>query len=148
MSSGPPSNEGSGGGDGDEGLGDCRELLIVAHEAPVLHDPGEGPFHHPPARDHGKARLTRGALDHLQVNMGPLLSPTHEPTGIPPVCIGKLDERKASPRALQHPFGSVPILDVGRMDLNREQASVGIGQDVALAPVDLLACVVALRSPF
>src|SRR3954469_10680552 len=73
MSSGPPSNEGSGGGDGDEGLGDCRELLIVAHEAPVLHDPGEGPFHHPPARDHGKARLTRGALDHLQVNMGPLL---------------------------------------------------------------------------
>ena len=148
MSSGLPSNEGSGGGDGDEGLGDCRELLVVAHEAPVLHDPGEGPFHHPPTRDHGKARLTRGALDHFQGNRGPLLGPTHEPTGIAPVCIGKLHERKASPRALQNPFGAVPILDVGPMDLNREQASVGVGQDVALAPFDPLARVIALRSPF
>lgn len=148
MSSGPPPNEGSGGGDGDEGLGDRRELLIVAHEAPVLHDPGEGPFHHPSARDHGEARLTRGALDYLQVNMGPLLGPPHQPTRIAPVCIGKFNEGKASPRALQDPFGSVPIRDPGPMDLNREQASIGIGQDVALAPFDPLARVVALRSPF
>ena len=148
MSSGPPSNEGSGGGDGDEGLGDWRELFVIAHEAPVLHDPGKGSFHHPPATDYGKARLTRGALDYFRGDMGPLLGPTHEPTGIAPICIGKLHEGKASPRALQNPFGGVPILYVGPMDLNREQASVGVGQDVALAPFDPLARVIALRSPF
>jgi hypothetical protein len=34
------------------------------------------------------------------------------------------------------------------MDRTREQASLGVGQDVALAPVDPLARVAALRSPF
>ena len=148
MSSGRPPHEGSGSGDGDEGLGDWGELLVIAHKAPVFHDPGEGPFHPPPTRDHGEARLTRGALDHLQGNMGPCLGPAHGSTGIAPVRTGKRHEGKASPRALQHPFGSVAILDVGTRDLNREQASVGVGQDVALAPVDLLARVVALRAPF
>ena len=33
------------------------------------------------------------------------------------------------------------------MDLDRAQASIGVGQDVALAPVDPLARIIALRSP-
>jgi hypothetical protein len=37
---------------------------------------------------------------------------------------------------------------VGGMDLYREQPSIGVGQDVALAASDLLACIVTLRSPF
>jgi hypothetical protein len=34
------------------------------------------------------------------------------------------------------------------VNLDREQAAIGVGQDVALAPVDLLGPVVAFESPF
>jgi hypothetical protein len=34
------------------------------------------------------------------------------------------------------------------MDTNREAPAVGIGQDVALAPGDLLARIIALVAPF
>ena len=148
MRSRPSPDEGGGSGNGDEGLGDCRELFIIAHEAAVLHDPGKGPFHHPPAADHDKPRLTGLALDHLQEDMGPLPGPAHQPTRIAAVPVSEFDERKASPRTLQDALGSVPILDVGPVNLNREQPSVRIGQDVALAAFDLLTRIIALRSPF
>jgi hypothetical protein len=38
-------------------------------------------------------------------------------------------------------------LDVGGMDLDREQAAVGVGQDVALAPMDLLSVRGAYAAP-
>jgi hypothetical protein len=34
------------------------------------------------------------------------------------------------------------------MHLDGEKPSIRIGQDVALAPSDLLACIIALRTPF
>ena len=37
---------------------------------------------------------------------------------------------------------TVSILDVGTVDLRANQVTVGIGNDVALAPVDLLARVI------
>src|SRR5215213_8131261 len=40
----PSPDQSADGGNGDQGVGHCRELFIVAHQAPVLHDPGEGPF--------------------------------------------------------------------------------------------------------
>jgi hypothetical protein len=80
--------------------------------------------------------------------VGPFLGPAHEPTRIAPVRVNAFDKRKARSRALQNAFGSVPILDVGPMDLDREKPPVRVGQDVTLAPFDLLARVIALRSPF
>jgi hypothetical protein len=77
-----------------------------------------------------------------------VLGPAHEPTRIAAVRVNALDKRKAGSGALQNPFGSVPILNVGPMDLDREKPPIRVGQDVALAPFDLLARVVALRSPF
>jgi len=50
-------------------------------------------------------------------------------------------------RALQDPFAPVAILDIGAMDMHGEQPAVGVGQEVALAGADLLACVVAFRAP-
>ena len=44
--------------------------------------------------------------------------------------------------------GSVAILDVGRMDGNRQQKSQRIDGDMALAPVYLLAGIVAADPPF
>jgi hypothetical protein len=59
-----------------------------------------------------------------------------------------LNEGKARAGALQDALGSVPVLDVGPMHLDREEPPVRVGQDVALAPFDLLARIIALRSPF
>lgn len=143
----PSPDEGSGCCDGDEGLRHCGQLLVVAHKAPVLHDPGEGPFYHPPAPDHGKAHLLSAALDHLQDDVGLVLGPGHEPTGVAAIRVSACDEREESPRALQDAFGSIPVLDVGPMDLDGQQSSIGIGQDVALAAFDLLGRIEALRSP-
>jgi hypothetical protein len=140
-------DEGCGCGDGDEGFGHTRELLIVSDETAVLHDPGEGPLDHPPALDHRKAHLLGAALDHLQDDVGLVLGPGHEPTGVAAVDVRELNEREESPRALQDAFGSISILDVGPMHLDGEQSSIGVGQDVALAALDLLGRIEALRSP-
>ena len=144
LGSRPSPDEGGGSGNGDEGFGDGRELLVVAHEAAVLHDPGEGPFDHPPAPDHGKAHLFGAALHDLQDDVGPALGPAHEPTRIAAVHVSAFNEREASPRALQDAFGSIAVLDVGPVHLNREEPPVRVGQDVALAPFDLLARIIAL----
>ena len=144
MGSWPAPDEGCGCGDGDEGLGHGRELLVVSDKAAVLHDQGEGPLDHPPAPDHGKARLCGAARHHLQDDVGLVLGPTHEPTCITPVPVSVLNKRKESPRALQDPLGSIPVLDVGPMHLDSEQPPVRVGQDVALAALDLLARIEAL----
>ena len=80
--------------------------------------------------------------------MGPFLGPAYEPTRIAAVRVNVFDKGKARSGALQNAFGSVPVLDVGPVDLDGEKPPVRIGQDVALAPFDLLARVIALRSPF
>jgi len=80
--------------------------------------------------------------------VGLVLGPTHETTRIAAVRIRALDKWKANPRARQDAFGSITGLDVGPMHLDGEQPSVGIGQNVALTTLNLLANIIALRSPF
>jgi hypothetical protein len=80
--------------------------------------------------------------------VGLALGPAHEAARIAAVHIGALDEREARPRTLQDPHGSIPVLDGTAVDLNREKAAIGVGQDVALASPDLLAGIIVLRCPF
>ena len=70
------------------------------------------------------------------------------------------DEGKPGAGSLQHALGAVAILNVGGVNLDRQQAPIGVGQGEAsnatgpsempnaLAPVDLLSGVIALESPF
>ena len=76
--------------------------------------------------------------------MGLPFRPAHQPPCIASVHVSARDEREASPRALQDAFGSISVLDVGPVHLNREQPPVRVGQDVALTPFDLLARIIAL----
>jgi hypothetical protein len=49
----------------------------------------------------------------------------------------------------QEASGDVAIkLNISGMDANREEPAIGISQDVALAPGDLLARIIALFAPF
>ena len=43
---------------------------------------------------------------------------------------------------------AITVLDVGGVDANGEEPAVRVGQDVALAPGDLLARVIAFVAPF
>ena len=45
-------------------------------------------------------------------------------------------------------LAAIAVLDVSGMDANSEEPTIGVGQDVALAPGDLLAGVIALVAPF
>jgi len=148
MRSCPAPDEGGARGDGDERLGDGGELLIIAGEATVLDDPGEGALDHPAAAQHLKALGGRAALDDLDDDVGFVLCPPHQPTGVAAVGEGECDEGISGAGRLQHQFAAVAILDVGGVNLHSEETTVGIGQDMALAAFDLLARVVAFRAPF
>jgi hypothetical protein len=88
------------------------------------------------------------ALHNLQDDVGFVPGPAYKATCIATIHVCAFNKGEASPRALQNCFGAIPVLDVGPMHLDREEPSIGVGQDVALATSDLFACVIALRSPF
>ena len=77
-----------------------------------------------------------------------LPGPVDQAPGIAAIGEGVLYERISGPGAFQHALGPIAILDVGAVDVDGEQPTIGVGQDVALAPPDLLACVVAPVAPF
>ncbi len=136
------------GDDDDEGLGDGGQLLVITHEAAVLDDPGEGPLDDPASRQDLKPLRGGVSAYDLQGDVRLLPGPVDQAPGIATICKGVLYEGVSGPGALQHPFGPVAILDVGAMDMDGEPSPVGVGQDVALATPDLLACIVAPGAPF
>ena len=80
--------------------------------------------------------------------MGLVLRPGDQPSGVAAVGKEALDEGKAPPGSLQDALRPVAVLDVGAVDLDREQSAIGIRQDMTLAPVDALSGVVTFGSPF
>ena len=139
---------GGGGGDADEGFGDVDALLEVTQEAAVLDEPTEGALDRPPPWQWLKARQGAGPFDDGQHEVGLLLGPLDKLAGISAIGEHGLDEAPKATGAAQKRLCAVAILDAAGMDLNFEQAAVGIGQDVPLAPRDLLTRVVAAGAPF
>ncbi len=80
--------------------------------------------------------------------MGLGLRPGDEAAGISAISVDVLDEGEAGARATQDALCAIAILDIGGVDLDCKQAAVGVGQDVPLAAMDLLAGVEPLESPF
>ena len=80
--------------------------------------------------------------------MGLALRPGDQLAGIAAVCEDALDEGETPPGSLQDALRPVAILNVGAVDLDREQPAVGVGQNVPLAAVDALSGVIAFGSPF
>ena len=76
------------------------------------------------------------------------------PVSFLPASIGEdhLDERESAAGLAQQPHRAVAVLDVGRVHRDADHQAERIDHDMALAPGELLAGVVALRvdrrSPF
>lgn len=77
-----------------------------------------------------------------------VLRPIDQSPGIAAIGEDVLYEGEPCARAFQHALCAVAVLNVGGMDLDCEQTAVGIGQDMALASIDLLSGVVTFESPF
>lgn len=144
LGSWPASDERDGSGDSDKGFSDGGELLVVADEPAVLDNPSEGSLHHPAAAQHLETLYGGRAFDDLDDDMSLLPGPVHEPTGVTPIGKGAFDERVSCAGRLEHHLGAIAILDVGGVDPDCKEASIGVGQDMALATLNLLACVVTL----
>ena len=80
--------------------------------------------------------------------MGLVLRPCDQLSGVAAVGEDALDEGEAPPGPFQDALRPVAVLNVGAVDLDREQPAVGVGQDVPLAAVDAFSGVVALGAPF
>jgi hypothetical protein len=54
--------------------------------------------------------------------------------------------REAFPHGLEDIDGTVAVLDVGGVDEDEDEKAAGVGQDMTLAALDLLARIIAART--
>ena len=119
--------------------------FVVAHQAPVSADPAERAFDDPALGQNDEAVQVR-ALDDLQrPRPGAPDQGAHLRSGVATVADDALDEGKAPPGLAQQRLRPIPILNVGGMDVDVQQQAKRVDEDVALAPEDLLARVIAGR---
>lgn len=123
-------------------------MFVIPNEAAALHDPSEGALHNPAPANDDEAFHPWHASDDLEGDVGFVLRPADELPGIPAVGEDILDEGEPAPGSLQHALRSLAVLDVGAVDLDREQAAVGVRQDMSLAPMDAFSSVIAFGTPF
>ena len=128
--------------DMDHRLGDINALYIIAHEAPPLNEPSEGSLDHPASRQYLEALFPLDTPDNfddelqecgLVLGGGVLVGPpSREGFLAPPPPLANGDWGRPRPP---------PVGDIGRGQINHQQAPVGVHRHVSLAPYGLLAAV-------
>ena len=68
--------------------------------------------------------------------------------GVTPVCPEELQRRKAGDQPRENMFGSITILDPGRMNHYKEKQAQNVDDDVALATQGALAPIITADPPF
>ena len=114
-------------------------MFEVLGEAPVSIEPSQRSLDDPAPGQHDEAFCRIRSLDDLD---GPFADAAQ---GIPELfariaTIGKdmAQPREATDDLGQHQRRAIAILDIGSMDHGMDQIAIGVGQDVALASLDLL----------
>jgi hypothetical protein len=88
------------------------------------------------------------ALDDLQLPAGPLVDLANELAGVAAIAPEPLEARQRPDQWLEHELGTVAILDISGMHLHPVDQSEGIDDNMALAPLHLLASIVTPDPPF
>ena len=139
---GDAAHEEHDGGGVEESARRVDSRLEVLCQAPIAPDPGEETLDDPAARVNGETDLI-GILAHdfdgNQRGRSDLF------TRISAVSEDPLDEREDAARDAQKRSAAIAILDACRMRFEHQATSIRVDQSVALAPVDLLARIVAAR---
>lgn len=95
--------------------------------------PGEGPLHHPPARQDFKGMLIRLFMDHLQRHPVGLFDGVQQPA-VAAINPEFGHRRTAFSQQGHHIPGAIAITDVGGVDDDREEIALRVNGDVAFAP--------------
>ena len=119
--------------------------LEVSDQSPVTADPADRALDDPPLGQHDEAVLVAAADDLERPGAGAGHDGTHPRPLIARIADDPLDEGKQPADLAQHGFGAVAVLHVRWMHDHAEQQAERVGQQVALAPNDLLARVIAGR---
>ncbi len=127
----------------DEGFGDLGFALVIAAQTPGAAQPAEGAFDHPAPWQHGKAAGGVAAADDLQRAPAHPAHPMHQLAGVASVGPQVAQPAIYGKRFGQQLAGAVAILDIGGQHADHQKQTQCVHQNVSLAPVDLLACVVA-----
>ncbi len=134
--------------DKDHGLtAGYQHFIVLAHTA-VSTDPSEGTFHDPPLGQYRKARNLIASFDDLQCPAADSLRPIDQLPGVATVGPDAFQSRVQASQLAKYQFGSVAVLNVGRMDHHRQDQTERVDDQVPLPTVHLLAGIVAARPPF
>jgi hypothetical protein len=132
-------------GHAHEGGGDACVPLEVAGQTAVVADPAQRAFDDPALGQHDKAASVAAAHDLGLPGSGAGCGSRHLRPLVAGITDDALDEREQTPRLAQERFRAITVLHAGRMHHDAEQQTERIGQDMALAPDDLLARVITGR---
>ena len=113
--------------------------LEISCEAAVDGKPSEGSLDDPSHGENLEAPCLIGPLDDLDGSRRRL---SDDRTGITAVANDHLQEGKACRQVLEQPCRAIAILDAGGMDIGLEEKTQGVGEDVALASLDLLSGII------
>ena len=135
-------------GDSDPRLRGLRQGLQVFTEPPRAIEPAKRAFDHPTPLHHLKALGVPGALHHHEGALQDRRHPRDELAGVPPIGPDQCQSRQAGDECPEHLFGPITVLDPRRMHDDNQEQPEDIDDDVALAPADALAAVIAPGPPF
>jgi len=134
-------------GDEDPGHRACNGGFEVLGQSTAASKPAGFSFHNPAALGNPKAFDRVGALDDSNV---PVLESggrfAQLVASIAPIGKDMAQPRVERPDGGQHLHGAIPVLDVGGVNAQPDQMALRVGDDVALAALDLLAGIEAARS--
>jgi hypothetical protein len=102
----------------------------------------------PSSAQHNETGHERQTADDLDGNAGLVPGPCDQFPCVTTVREYVLDEREPGPGALQHPLRTVAVLNIGGVNLDRQQPTVRVRQNVSFAPMDAFSCIIAFESPF
>src|SRR5271165_6143595 len=135
-------------GDSDPRFGRFGQGVEVLTQSARAVEPAEGAFDDPaPLQDPKFLALPRPFHDRkgaLQ-NSG---YPINQLAGVTPVCPNELQPRKAGDQPGEYLFGSITILDPGRMDHHDQKQTKDVDDYMTLTTQDALARVIAADPPF
>ena len=113
-------------------------------------EPPESTLNDPTPRKDLEAFDVVGSFDNLHLEpiaLAQAADPQKELASVSTICPDEPQPQECVPDQGQDKLGPVAVLSVGRMDDRDQHEPEDIYQQMALAPIDLLARIVAMRAP-
>jgi hypothetical protein len=134
----------------DHRFAGCRQQPVILTQASVAIEPPEGALHNPTFGDDHEPLDGIGPLRHLQAEwpLGPQRPhPVHRRSGIGPISPDVPEPPILMPEDLEELFRASTVLHTGGCHHHGEDQPKGIDEETTLAPLDLLARVIAADPP-